>query len=199
MEDLSSSQIVVFTLLMLVGVLGPCGLSLSCSHSCGWFYIHLVVCISCFKRKDVLNRKGIHVVLFSISVTVSLFLANGGLVPTNENMAIFSKNSGLLLLIVLQVLAGNLLFPLFLRLVIWFLKKITTAEEFKHPTVIGFIASMVVLFCSLNWNSAVFDGLNSFQKIVNALFMARIRGMPAKTLSTFLTSQKHSEQSYYDL
>ncbi|XP_073006560.1 cation transporter HKT2;1-like [Typha latifolia] len=144
--------------------------------------------------RDVLKRKGIHVVLFSISVTVSSF-ANGGLIPTNENMAIFGKNSGLLLLLIPQILAGNTLFPLFLRLVIWALRRITKAEEFKymlantreikfshlHPnlrttflllTVIGFIAATVALFCSMDWNSAVFDGLNSYQKIVSALFMA---------------------------
>nr|BAE44385.1 high-affinity potassium transporter [Phragmites australis] len=144
--------------------------------------------------RAVLTKKGINVALFSVSVTVSSF-ANGGLVPTNENMAIFSKNAGLLLLLTGQVLAGNTLFPLFLRLLIWFLGRVTKLEglelmirnpkelRFRHllpklltaflsSTVVGLAALAVVLFSVIDWNSLVFDGLSSYQKIINALFMA---------------------------
>ncbi|KAG1364526.1 High-affinity potassium transporter [Cocos nucifera] len=144
--------------------------------------------------RDVLKRKGINVFLFSLSTTVSSF-ANAGFIQTNENMAIFKVNPGLLLLIVPQILAGNTLFPLFLRSVIWALGRCSGAAEFGYLlknsrdigfrhllpnrraaflslTVVSFIAVMVVLFCSLDWNSAVFDGLSSYQKIVGALFMA---------------------------
>ncbi|XP_072972976.1 cation transporter HKT2;2-like [Typha angustifolia] len=162
-------------------------------HVAGSVFILLYLVLISSSR-DVLKQKGINVVLFSISVAVSSF-ANGGLIPTNENMAIFSKNSGLLLIIIPQILAGNTLFPLFLKLVIWALRSLTKSEEPKHmiqnprkmrfehllptspvaflsATVVGFVAVMVVLFCSMNWNSAVFDGMNSYQKVVNALFMA---------------------------
>ncbi|KAF7097457.1 hypothetical protein CFC21_099272 [Triticum aestivum] len=140
-----------------------------------------------------LNKKGINIVLFSLSVTVAS-CANAGLVPTNENMVIFSKNSGLLLLLSGQMLAGNTLFPLFLRLLVWFLGKLTKVKELrlmtKNPeevhfanllprlptvflssTVIGIVAAGVTLFCSVDWNSSVFDGLGSYQKTVNAFFM----------------------------
>ncbi|XP_072973011.1 cation transporter HKT2;1-like [Typha angustifolia] len=162
-------------------------------HVAGSVFI-LLYLVRISSSRDVLRQKGINVVLFSISVAVSSF-ANGGLIPTNENMAIFSKNSGLLLIIIPQILAGNTLFPLFLKMVIWALKTVTKSEEPKHmiqnprkmrfehllptlplaflsATVVGFVAVMVVLFCSMNWNSAVFDGMSSYQKVVNALFMA---------------------------
>ncbi|PUZ59242.1 hypothetical protein GQ55_4G025100 [Panicum hallii var. hallii] len=68
--------------------------------------------------RDVLARKGINSALFSASVTVSSF-TNGGLLPTNESMAAFAANRGLLLLLAGQILAGNTLLPVFLRLVVW--------------------------------------------------------------------------------
>ncbi|KAJ1260726.1 hypothetical protein BS78_10G254500 [Paspalum vaginatum] len=142
----------------------------------------------------ILTKKGINVALFSASVTVSSF-ANAGLVPTNENMAIFSKNEGLLLLLIGQILAGNTLFPLFLRLLAWFLGRVTKLKGlslmirdpnelrylyllpklqtvFLSSTAVGLAAVAVTLFCAIDWNSVVFDGLSSYQKIVNALFMA---------------------------
>ncbi|RLN12525.1 putative cation transporter HKT9 [Panicum miliaceum] len=68
--------------------------------------------------RDVLARKGISAALFSASATVSSF-TNGGLLPTNESMAAFAGNRGLLLLLAGQILAGNTLLPVFLRLVVW--------------------------------------------------------------------------------
>ncbi|CAM0909715.1 unnamed protein product [Alopecurus aequalis] len=150
--------------------------------------------------RDVLTRKTINAILFSISVTVSSF-TNGGLIPTNESMAVFASNQGLLLLLTGQILAGNVLLPVFLRLVIWTLRglRITRAkpEEFElmmnntkamgfkfiHllpnlqtvflvATVAALIAVAVTLFVCLNWDSAVFAGLTTSQKLTNALFMA---------------------------
>jgi Trk-type K+ transport system membrane component len=144
--------------------------------------------------KAVLTKKGINVALFSASITVSSF-ANGGLIPTNENMSAFTKNTGLLLLLAGQILAGNLLFPLFLRLLVWFLGRVTKLERLKlmirdpkklpysyllpklptaflSSTVVGLLAVAVTLFCGIDWNSPVFDGLSSYQKIVSALFTA---------------------------
>nr|ACT21087.1 high-affinity potassium transporter [Puccinellia tenuiflora] len=139
-----------------------------------------------------LKKKGINIVLFSISITVSS-CANAGLVPANENMAIFSKHSGLLLLLSGMILAGNTLFPLFLRLLVWFLGRLTKVKDlqlminnplemhffsllprsttmFLSSTVVGLVAVAVTLLCTVDWNSVVFDGLSPYQKIVNAFF-----------------------------
>lgn len=162
-------------------------------HVSGSIFILLYVSLVSSAR-DVLNGRGIPKILFSISVTVSSF-ANAGLIPTNENMVIFKKNPGLLLIIIPQILAGNTLFPVFLRLILWALKKITRREQFSYimrnskrvnysglmsnkltvclaMTVISLIVAQVTLYWAMDWNSAVFDGLTSYQKIVNALFMA---------------------------
>jgi Trk-type K+ transport system membrane component len=127
-----------------------------------------------------------------MSITVDSF-ANAGIMPTNEDMAIFSKNSGLLLLLSDQFLAGNTMFPLFLRTLVWFLGRLTKVKELwpmiKNPeemrfrnllgsspsvflfsTVVGLVAATVMVFCAVQWNSSVFDGLNSYQKTVNAFF-----------------------------
>ncbi|XP_066320722.1 cation transporter HKT2;4-like [Miscanthus floridulus] len=64
-----------------------------------------------------LARKGISAALFSVSTTVSSF-TNGGLLPTNESMAVFAANRGLLLLLAAQILAGSTLLPVFLRLAV---------------------------------------------------------------------------------
>ncbi|CAL5040996.1 unnamed protein product [Urochloa decumbens] len=108
-------------------------------------------------------------------------------------MAIFSKNAGLLLLLTGQILAGNLLFPLFLRLLVWFLGRVTKLERLKRmirdpkelqysyllpklptaflsSTVVGLLAVAVTMFSAIDWNSPLFDGLSSYQKFVNALF-----------------------------
>ncbi|XP_008798150.2 cation transporter HKT1-like [Phoenix dactylifera] len=168
---------------------------------CFVIVFHVVGCLAIFlyiilvsSARDVLKRKGINNFLFSIFTTISSF-ANGGLISTNENMLIFNNNPGLYLIIIPQILGGNLLFPLCLRLVIWALRRLTKAVEFeymlKNPseiqfghlrpdlqtlflslTCIGFIAAMVALFCSMDWTSAVFQGLNSYEKLVSALFMA---------------------------
>ncbi|KAM0933728.1 putative cation transporter [Dioscorea sansibarensis] len=162
-------------------------------HVSGSIFVLLYVSLVSSAR-DVLNGRGIPKILFSISVTVSSF-ANAGLIPTNENMVIFKKNPGLLLIIIPQILAGNTLFPVFLRLILWALKMITRREQFSYimrnsnrvnysglmsnkltaclaMTVISFIIAQVTLYCAMDWNSAVFDGLTSYQKIVSALFMA---------------------------
>ncbi|GJN39273.1 hypothetical protein PR202_gb28380 [Eleusine coracana subsp. coracana] len=67
--------------------------------------------------RGVLTKKRINVALFSASVTVSSF-TNGGLTPTNESIAVFSTNQGLLLLLVGQILAGGTLFPVLLPLLL---------------------------------------------------------------------------------
>jgi Trk-type K+ transport system membrane component len=166
-----------------------------------WVFFHVTGFVACLaylfmisNSKDVLRGKGINLGLFAFATTVSSF-ANGGLIATNENMSIFAKNSGLLLFQILLILAGNTLFPLFLRGTIWALNCFTKNEDaefmLKSPkmmkfdhlltslgtffgsiTVIGIIAFVLTLFCSIDWRHPVFDGLNSYQKVVAALFIA---------------------------
>ncbi|KAJ3698676.1 hypothetical protein LUZ61_002381 [Rhynchospora tenuis] len=165
-----------------------------------WVFFHVTGFIACLvylytisSSKEVLRGKGINLGLFAFSTTVSSF-ANGGLIATNENMAIFVRNSGLLLFQIVLVLAGNTLFPLFLRGTIWVIKCFTKNEEldcmikspkdskfdhlltnlgtfFRSITVLGMIVFVTTLFCSMDWRHPVFNGLNSYQKVVAALFI----------------------------
>ncbi|RZC71903.1 hypothetical protein C5167_035069 [Papaver somniferum] len=150
---------------------------------------------------EVLKVKGINTETFSIFLIIATF-ANCGYVPTNEGMVIFRKNSGLLLLLIPQVLLGNTLFPAGLRFVLWVLGKFSKREEIHHmlkldkkisikeqvgypanevmistihcfyliATVLGFIFIQFILFCSMEWNSDGLDGMNSYQKLIGALF-----------------------------
>ncbi|KAM4097861.1 hypothetical protein ACJW30_07G033900 [Castanea mollissima] len=142
--------------------------------------------------RKVLKDKGLETLTFSVFTTVSTF-TNCGFVPTNENMIVFKKNSGLLLLLIPQILMGNTLYPPCLLAMIWVLKKTTKREEFRYilmnyrdmgyghllsghhalllaMTVFGFILIQFILFCSMEWNSQVMDGLNLYQKVVGSLF-----------------------------
>ncbi|KAL7092464.1 hypothetical protein ACP275_12G166200 [Erythranthe tilingii] len=145
--------------------------------------------------ENVLRNRGLKTFMFSVFTVVSTF-ANCGFVPTNENMMVFIKNSGLLWILIPQILLGNTLFPSCLRFVIWVLgKKIkkaeanyllendntTTSSVYFHlfpsqhslllaATVFGFIILGFVIFSSLEWNSAALSGLNTYQKIVGILF-----------------------------
>lgn len=142
--------------------------------------------------RQVLGSKGIKIQTFSVFTTVSTF-SNCGFVPTNENMVAFKKNSGLLLILIPQILLGNTLYPSCLRFLIWILEKITRKVEFRYIlmntremgyghllsfshscllaiTVSGFILVQFILFCSMEWNSGAMDGLNPYQKLMGALF-----------------------------
>ncbi|XP_055822514.1 sodium transporter HKT1-like [Solanum dulcamara] len=159
--------------------------------------------------KQILIEKGLNVNTFSIFITVSTF-ANGGFVPTNENMIVFKKNPGLLLILIPQVLLGNTLFAPCLRLAILFLWKITKRHEFVYIlknskrvgyshifpsfetiaiaiTVVGLIVVQFVVFYSLEWNSEATAGLSSYEKIVGSLFEVvntRHTGLSVFDLST---------------
>ncbi|CAH2070890.1 unnamed protein product, partial [Thlaspi arvense] len=142
--------------------------------------------------RDVLSSKKISPLTFSVFTTVSTF-ANGGFVPTNENMIIFRKNSGLLWLLIPQALMGNTLFPCFLVLLIWGLNKITRREEYGYIlknnkkmgyyhllsvrlcvilglTVLGFLMIQLLFFCAFEWSSESLEGMSWYEKFVGSLF-----------------------------
>ncbi|CAH8318920.1 unnamed protein product [Eruca vesicaria subsp. sativa] len=150
-------------------------------------YVNFVI-----TARDVLSSKDISPLTFSIFTTVSTFV-NCGYVPTNENMVIFRKNSGLLWFLIPQVLMGNTLFPCFLVLLIWGLDKTTKREEFGYIlknhkkmgyshllsprlcvflglTVLGFVLIQLLFFCTFAWSSESLAGMNWYEKLVGSLF-----------------------------
>ncbi|XP_019457352.1 PREDICTED: sodium transporter HKT1 [Lupinus angustifolius] len=169
---------VILSYLVVIHVIGVIGVSL-----------YLVVIPS---AKEVLKNKGLKMFTFSVFTIVSTF-ASCGFVPTNENMVVFSNNSGLLLMLIPQILLGNTLYPSSLKFIIWVLGKFYKKKEckyllknteevgYKHllarqhtmflvATVIGIVVVQVVLFCSMDWNSEALVGLNRYQKFIGILF-----------------------------
>ncbi|GMJ01270.1 high-affinity K+ transporter 1 [Hibiscus trionum] len=145
---------------------------------------------------SILKSKGLKLFTFSVFTAVSSF-TNCGFIPTNENMVVFRKSPGLLLIIIPQILLGNTLFPPFLRFSIWVLGKVvkkvgkdsdyllknTGGIRYPHllpsrrswclvVTVLGFLVTQVVLFLVLEWNLEPFNGMNSFERIVGVLFQS---------------------------
>nr|GMC65053.1 sodium transporter HKT1-like [Ipomoea batatas] len=181
---------------------------LVCVNVVGTFLVLLYVRFVASAR-EVLRQKGLKLFTFSIFTVVSTF-ASCGFVPTNENMVVFSKNSGLLLILIPQILLGNTLYPVFLRLSIWFFAKFFKKQEgrflLKHSreighlhllpglhskylvvTVLGFILVQFALFCSLEWKSSGLGELNGFEKIVGVMFQvvnARHTGETIVDIST---------------
>ncbi|KAL8255042.1 hypothetical protein R6Q59_033263 [Mikania micrantha] len=142
--------------------------------------------------KTILKHKGLHFLTFSIFTVVSTF-TNCGYVPTNENMLIFRKNSGLLLILIVPSLLGNTLFPPALRFLIWITGRFVKKSEaryllnnskqigyhhlrsYQHSlflliTVLVFIMVQFVLFSTMDWGLESLKGLNVYQKIVGILF-----------------------------
>ncbi|KVI11867.1 Cation transporter [Cynara cardunculus var. scolymus] len=142
--------------------------------------------------KNVLEQKGLKPFTFSLFTIVSTF-ASCGFVPTNENMIVFRKNSGLLLLLIPQILLGNNLYPSALRFSVWAIGKFKKKAEtryllnnghnirFHHflshlhssylvVTVLGFILVQFVLFSAMEWGSDSLNALNHYQKFIGVLF-----------------------------
>ncbi|KAL9254736.1 hypothetical protein AKJ16_DCAP08062 [Drosera capensis] len=143
--------------------------------------------------REVLEKKGLNTITYAIFTVVSSF-SSCGFTPNNENMTIFSNNSGLLLIILPQLLVGNTLYPSCLRFFIWFCGKFVRKHEFDYLqksevskigyahllpsmqsrllllTVFGFIGLQMILFCAMDSNSGLMDGMNGYQKFVGSLF-----------------------------
>uniref|UniRef100_A0A0D9VCT3 Uncharacterized protein n=1 Tax=Leersia perrieri TaxID=77586 RepID=A0A0D9VCT3_9ORYZ len=169
-----------------------------------YLYLNLVT-----GAQQVLKRKGIGIVIFSVFTAISS-VGNCGFTPVNENMVIFQKNSVLLLLIIPQILAGNTLFAPCLKLMVWSLKKITGKKYcryiLEHPKAIGYkhlmstresvyliltVVSLIIvqtiLFLSLEWSSVALQEMSNYQRIVCAIFQsvnARHAGESVTDLST---------------
>ncbi|KAF2320720.1 hypothetical protein GH714_030329 [Hevea brasiliensis] len=157
--------------------------------------------------REVLTKKALQVQTFTLFTVASTF-ANCGFVPTNENMIVFKKNSGLLLLLIPQILLGNTLYAPTVRFLIWVLQKITKRVEYGYmlknsremgythlmssvhcwslfATFMVFILVQLVVFCSMEWNSQAMDGLSCFEKLVAALFQ--------------VVNSRHSGEYVFDL
>lgn len=159
--------------------------------------------------KEILRNKDLNLHTFSVFTVVSTF-TNCGFIPTNENMIVFKKISGFLLLLFPFALLGNTLCPPCLRLVIWTLGKYSKREEFFYMlknhremgyypllsrfhccqlaiTVFLLLATQFLLFCSLEWHSENLKGLHFLQKFVALLFQtvnSRHAGETVLDLST---------------
>ncbi|RZC09423.1 Sodium transporter HKT1 [Glycine soja] len=202
MEVFSNSQLILLTLLMFVG--GEVFTSVLDLIFASFVSLYITLVPS---ARQVLKNKGIKIATFSLFTIVSTF-ASCGFIPTNENMMVFKKNSGLLLLVLPHILLGNTLYPPCLRLVIMALKRVTRREEYSHllknfkdvgydhmlsalhccllvATVLGFNLVQFVMFCSVEWNTKIMEGLNVYEKVVASLFQ--------------VTNARHSGESVFDL
>ncbi|XP_076926106.1 cation transporter HKT1;3-like [Bidens hawaiensis] len=161
--------------------------------------VHLLSMVSVFlyinsisSARDILKQKNLHAVTFSIFTIVSTF-SNCGFIPTNENILIFRKNSGLLLILAPQILLGNTFYPPVLRSLIWTIGRFTKKEEsryllrnskglgyhhllsYKHSyllviTVLVFLMVQFILLSSMEWSLGSLRDMNVYQKLVGILF-----------------------------
>ncbi|PWA36279.1 Cation transporter [Artemisia annua] len=161
-------------------------------HFIGFILTYIYI-TSTSSSRNILINKGLSKHTFSLFTTVSTF-ANCGFVPTNESMMLFRKNSGLLLILIPQILLGSTLYPVVLRALILVLEKITKRVELGYMleyskemgydqllstvqtfylsiSVLGLILVQFVVFCLMEWhNKETLGGLDGYEKVVGSLF-----------------------------
>ncbi|RVW85976.1 Cation transporter HKT2 [Vitis vinifera] len=119
--------------------------------------------------RDVLKQKGLKLFTFSLFTTVSTFASCG---PSREHLVsilpaflhmdsgkFFNKAESNYLLMNAREIGFLYLLP-------------SLHSTLLVPTVLGFILIQFTLLCSMDWNSEGLNGLNSYQKIIGALFQS---------------------------
>lgn len=142
--------------------------------------------------KEVSTNKNLNIQIFSIVTTISTF-ANCGFLPTNESMMVFQENLGLLVILIPLTLLGNTLYPVFLRLVLLLVRKISKKAELEYVlkdqvelgyyhllsgvhcwylalTSFVFIVIQFALLISIGWKSEAMRGLKPSEKVIASLF-----------------------------
>ncbi|XP_037474566.1 probable cation transporter HKT7 [Triticum dicoccoides] len=144
--------------------------------------------------RRTLRDKALNVWTFAVFTTVSTF-SSCGYMPTNENMIVFKRDTGLQLLLVPQALVGNTLFPPLLAACVRVAAAATRRVELKETakkgreltgyyhllparrcamlaaTVVGFLAVQVAMLCGMEWGGAL-RGMSAWEKVSNAVFLA---------------------------
>ncbi|KAM3369726.1 hypothetical protein ACQJBY_017544 [Aegilops geniculata] len=144
--------------------------------------------------RRTLRDKALNVWTFAVFTTVSTF-SSCGYMPTNENMIVFKRDTGLQLLLVPQALVGNTLFPPLLAACVRAAAVATRRVELKETakkgreltgyyhllharrcamlaaTVVGFLAVQVAMLCGMEWGGAL-RGMSAWEKVSNAVFLA---------------------------
>ncbi|KAJ9550304.1 hypothetical protein OSB04_014349 [Centaurea solstitialis] len=157
--------------------------------------------------RDVLSKKDLNIPIFSIVTIISTF-TNCGYLPTNENMMVFKKDLGLLVILIPLALLGNTLYPVFLRIMLLVVRKVSDKEELEYVlrnhsemgynhllsgfrcwflglTSIGFIGIQFVLLMSMEWKSEIMEGLSLLEKVIGSLFQ--------------VVNTRHTGESVFDL
>ncbi|KAI5011258.1 hypothetical protein ZWY2020_013395 [Hordeum vulgare] len=144
--------------------------------------------------RRTLREKALNEWTFAVFTTVSTF-SSCGYMPTNENMAVFKRDTGLQLLLVPQALVGNTLFPPLLAACVRAAAAATRRVELKETakegevltgyyhllparrcamlaaTVAGLVAVQVAMLCGMEWGGAL-RGMSAWEKVSNAVFLA---------------------------
>ncbi|KAG6554125.1 hypothetical protein Mapa_004041 [Marchantia paleacea] len=148
------------------------------------------------KAERILRVRDVNSVFFSFFTAVAAF-TNSGAPVHDDNLVPFQNEHFLLLLYTTCSLSGNLLYPLFLRLLIQFFHRISSGVRkqalnylLEHPrkcythlfparqtwwlalTLLGFTAVQLIFFCALDWDSNALKGLSTFSKIIAGIYQS---------------------------
>ncbi|KAF7010748.1 hypothetical protein CFC21_025120 [Triticum aestivum] len=163
-------------------------------HALGAIAIAAYILHASPAARRTLRSKALNVWTFSVFTTVSTF-SSCGYMPTNENMIVFKRDTGLQLLLVPQALVGNTLFPPLLAACVRAAAAATRCVELRETvkqggeltgyyhllparrcamlaaTVVGFLTVQVAMLCGMEWSGAL-RGMSPWEKVSNAVFLA---------------------------